>query len=63
MVSGHLHRYRYIKEGTHHRTFPTLIIGADKYLDAVANKEALTIKIINKDGSLHKTFTFPAQQK
>jgi len=29
----------------------------------VANKEALTIKLINKDGSLHKTYTYPAVKK
>ena len=63
MISGHLHKHRFYKEGTHNRTFPTLVIGADKYVDAVANKEALTIKLINKDGSLHKTYTYPAVKK
>ena len=62
MLSGHLHRNRYIKEGVHNRTFPTLIIGADKLADVVANKEALTIKVINKDGSVHQTFTYPAKK-
>ena len=62
MISGHLHKHRFYKEGTHNRTFPTLVIGADKYVDAVANKEALTIKLINKDGSLHKTYTYPAKK-
>ena len=62
MISGHLHKNRFVKEGTHNRTFPTLIIGADKLADVVANKDALTIKVINKDGSVKDTYTFPAKK-
>lgn len=58
MISGHLHKHRFYKEGVHNRTFPTLVIGADKYVDAVANKDALTLKLYNKDGSLHKTYKY-----
>ena len=63
MISGHLHKNRFIKEGTHNRTFPTLIIGADKLADVVADKEALTIKVINKDGSVKDTYVYPATKK
>ena len=62
MISGHLHKHRFYEAGVHNRTFPTLVIGADKFADVVANKEALTIKLTNKDGSLHRTFTYPAQK-
>ena len=63
MISGHLHKHRFIKEGTHNRTFPTLIVGSNKYADVVANKEALTINLFNKDGSLHSTYTYPNKNK
>ncbi len=63
MISGHLHKHRFYKEGTHNRTFPTLVIGADKYVDAVANKEALTLNLMNKDGSLFKTYTYKSTDK
>jgi hypothetical protein len=62
MISGHLHKNRFIKEGTHNRTFPTLIIGSDKLADVVANKEALTIKVLNKDGSVKDTYVYPAKK-
>ena len=63
MISGHLHKNRFVKTGVHNRTFPTLIIGADKLADVVANKEALTINVLNKDGSVKDTYTFPAPKK
>ena len=63
MISGHLHKHRYYEKGVHNRTFPTLVIGADKVLDVVANKEAMTLKLTNKDGSVHKTYTFPNPNK
>ena len=62
MLSGHLHKYRIYKEGVHHRTFPTLVIGADKFVDAKADKDALILEIKNLDGSVHKTLTFPAKK-
>ena len=62
MISGHQHKYRVYDEGVHHRTFPTLVIGADKYLDAKADKDALTLEVKNLDGSLHRSFTFPAKK-
>ena len=62
MISGHLHKHRVYDEGVHHRTFPTLVIGADKYVDAKADKDALTLEVKNIDGSLHRTFTFPAKK-
>ena len=62
MLSGHLHNYRIYKEGVHHRTFPTLVIGADKFVDAKADKDALILEIKNLDGSVHKTLTFPAKK-
>ena len=40
-----------------------IIIGADKLADVVANKEALTINVLNKDGSVKNTYTFPAPKK
>ena len=58
MISGHTHRYSYREAGVHNRTFPTLVIGADKFLEATANKEKLTIAVKNADGSVHKEFTF-----
>ncbi len=63
MISGHLHKHRFVEKGTHNRTFPTLVIGADKILDVVANKEAMTLNLTNKDGSVHKTYTFPNPNK
>ena len=62
MLSGHLHKYRIYKEGVHHRTFPTLVIGADKFVDAKADKDALIIEVKNLDGSVHNTLTFPAKK-
>ena len=62
MLSGHLHNYRIYKEGVHHRTFPTLVIGADKFVDAKADKDALIIEVKNRDGSVHNTLTFPAKK-
>ena len=62
MLSGHLHNYRIYKEGVHHRTFPTLVIGADKFVDAKADKDALILEVKNLDGSVHKTLTFPAKK-
>lgn len=58
MISGHTHRYSYREAGVHNRTFPTLVIGADKFLEASADKDKLTIEIKNADGSVHKEFTF-----
>ena len=58
MISGHTHRYSFREAGVHNRTFPTLVIGADKFLEATANKEKLTIAVKNADGSVHKEFTF-----
>ena len=58
MISGHTHRYSFREAGVHNRTFPTLVIGADKFLEATANKEKLSIAIKNADGSVHKEFTF-----
>ena len=58
MISGHTHRYSYREPGVHNRTFPTLVVGADKYLDAVANSDALTLVVKNQDGSVFKTFTY-----
>ena len=58
MISGHTHRYSYREAGVYNRTFPTLVIGADKFLEATANKEKLSIAIKNADGSVHKEFTF-----
>ena len=58
MISGHTHRYSFREAGVHNRTFPTLVIGADKFLEASADKEKLTIEIKNADGSVHKEFTF-----
>ena len=62
MISGHHHNNRFVKEGVHNRTFPTLIIGSDKLADVVANKDALTIKVLNKDGSVKDTYTYPAKK-
>ncbi len=58
MISGHTHKYSFREAGVHNRTFPTLVIGADKFLEATANKEKLSIAIKNADGSVHKEFTF-----
>ena len=58
MISGHTHRYSFREAGVHNRTFPTLVIGADNFLEATANKEKLTIAVKNADGSVHKEFTF-----
>ena len=58
MISGHTHKYSYREAGVHNRTFPTLVVGADKYLDAVANSEALTLEVKNQDGTVFKTFTY-----
>ena len=63
MISGHLHKYRFYNEGVHHRTFPTLIIGADKFVDAKADKDNLVLEIKNLDGSVHKTFTYKSTDK
>ena len=63
MISGHLHKHRFYDKGIHNRTFPTLVIGADKILDVVANKEAMTLNLTNKNGSVHKTYTFPNPNK
>ena len=63
MISGHLHKHRFIEEGKHNRTYPTLVIGADKFADVVANNEALTITLTNKDGSVHKRYTYPNKNK
>ena len=63
MISGHLHKHRFYEKGVHNRTFPTLVIGADKILDVVANKESMTLKLTNKDGSVHKTYTFENPSK
>lgn len=60
MISGHLHKHKYIEAGVHNRTFPTLIIGADKFVDATADKEKMTLILRNLDGSVHKEFVFPA---
>lgn len=62
MLSGHLHNNRVYKEGVHHRTFPTLVIGADKFVDAKADKDALIIEVKNLDGSVQNKFTFPAKK-
>ena len=62
MLSGHLHNNRVYKEGVHHRTFPTLVIGADKFVDAKADKDALIIEVKNLDGSVQNKLTFPAKK-
>ena len=60
MISGHIHTYRFYDKGVHNQSFPTVVIGADKFVDAKADKEKMTIMIKNGDGSLHKEFVFPA---
>ena len=60
MLSGHIHKYRFYDKGVHNQTFPTVVIGADKFVDATADKEKMTIAIKNFDGSVHKEFSFPA---
>jgi hypothetical protein len=60
MISGHIHKYRFYDKGVHNQTFPTVVIGADKFVDATADKESMTIAIKNADGSVHKEFKFPA---
>ena len=58
MISGHLHKHRFYEAGVHNRTFPTLVIGADKFLDAKADKDVLTLELKNMDGTLIKTYTY-----
>ena len=60
MISGHIHKYRFYDKGVHNQSFPTVVIGADKFVDATADKEKMTIAIKNFDGSVHKEFSFPA---
>ena len=60
MISGHIHKYRFYDKGVHNQTFPTVVIGADKFVDATADKEKMTIAIKNADGSVHREFSFPA---
>ena len=58
MISGHLHKHRFYEAGVHNRTFPTLVIGSDKFLDAKADKDVLTLELKNMDGTLVKTYTY-----
>lgn len=58
MISGHLHKHRFYKEGVLHNTFPTLVIGADKFVDAKADKDALILELKNNDGTLFKTYKY-----
>ena len=58
MISGHLHKHRFYEKGVHHQTFPTLVIGADKFVDAKADKDNLILELKNLDGSIHKTYTY-----
>ena len=60
MISGHWHKHKFIEAGVHNRTFPTLVIGADKFVDATADKEKMTLVLRNLDGSVHKEFVYPA---
>jgi predicted phosphodiesterase len=60
MISGHIHKYKFYDKGVHNKSFPTVVIGADKFVDATADKEKMVIAIKNSDGSVHKEFTFPS---
>ena len=63
MLSGHLHRYSYRKEGKNNKTFPTLIIGADGYLDVKANSKTLTLERKDLEGNVQHTFVFESKKK
>ena len=63
MLSGHLHRYSYRDAGRDNQTFPTMIIGADGYLDVKANSKTLTLERKDLDGNVQHTFVFESKKK
>ena len=62
MLSGHLHRYSYRKAGRDNKNYPTMIIGADGYLDVKANSKTLIMERKDLDGNVQHTHIFESKK-